>query len=242
MLSSYQLCHTIIPTMSLNENDITRHDLKITLPIAAVLFDYGMVLSGPPNTAAWARMRAITALAEQDLHREYWAHRHPYDRGTHTGEAYWQLVATGNSLTFTPDQIAGLIEADTELWGDLNLPMVEWAQQLQRAGIPTGILSNIGDAMAEGLVGKHEWLRAFDHATWSHSLKIAKPEEAIYRHAAEGLGVNPERILFIDDRADNIEAARNFGMQTIRYTDHAHFVDEMFARGFGSLLLARPLK
>ena len=205
-------------------------------PIGAVLFDYGMVLSGPPNADAWARMRTFSSLDEETLQREYWAHRHPYDRGTHTGEAYWHLIAAGGGTAFNAEQIAGLIQADTDLWTDLNQPMVNWAQRLQSRGIKTGILSNLGDAMAEGLLRKFDWIAAFDHCTWSHALKLAKPEQAIYRHAAEGLGAAPESILFIDDRADNIEAAREFGMQTVRYTGHAEFVDEMRLRGWGSLL------
>ena len=211
-------------------------NLKITTPIDAVLFDFGLVLSGPPNPAAWARMQAITSLDEEALHREYWAHRHAYDRGTHKAEAYWQLVATGNNLSFSPAQVADLIAADVDLWTDLNVPMVEWAQELQRSGIRTGILSNIGDAMAVGLLQKFDWLSAFDHCTWSYALQLAKPELAIYEHAIKGLGTEPAKILFVDDRAENIEAARMSGMQAIQYLDHAQFVDEMYARGFGHLL------
>ncbi len=208
----------------------------LATPIYAVLFDYGMVLSGPPNPLAWARMRDLTDLDEAGLHREYWAHRHPYDRGTHTGQSYWQHVAAGNGTTFNASQIAGLVAADIDLWGDLNVSMVEWAQQLQRASIRTGILSNIGDAMAEGLLARFDWLGAFDHCTWSHSVNLAKPEPEIYRYAADGLATEPAKILFIDDRADNIEAAREFGMQVIHYLSHAHFINEMYARGFGALL------
>ena len=205
-------------------------------PIRAVLLDYGMVLSGPPNPEAWARMRAISTLGEEDLHREYWKHRHPYDRGTHTGRAYWQLVGKGGGLVFTPEQVAGLIDADTDLWTDLNLPMVEWARQLQAAGIPTGILSNIGDAMEEGVRRKFDWIGGFTHCTWSHTLKLAKPEATIYSHAADGLELPPENILFIDDRADNLEAARAFGMQVIQYGEHATFLEEMHAHGYADLL------
>jgi len=205
-------------------------------PIDAVLFDFGMVLSGPPNPAAWARMRSLTSLDEEPLHREYWAHRHPYDRGDLTANAYWHLIGANNGIELNPTQVAGLIQADVDLWGDLNPPMVEWAGHLQRAGIRTGILSNIGDAMAEGLVARLDWIGSFDHCTWSHSLNLAKPEAEIYRHAAEGLATEPAKILFVDDRADNIAAARAFGMQAIQYTNHQQFLDEMKERGFSYLI------
>jgi putative hydrolase of the HAD superfamily len=206
------------------------------IPIQAILFDYGMVLSGPPDPAAWQRMKDLTGLAEEPLHREYWAHRHDYDRGTLTGEAYWHKAAAGAGITLTTAQLVGLIDADTDLWSQINQPMLDWAQRLQHAGIRTGILSNIGDAMTAGLLHKYDWLRAFNHCTWSYSLKLAKPEAAIYHATAEALQTPPANILFIDDRAENIEAALTAGMQAIQYTDHPTFERDMHQRGLASLL------
>jgi putative hydrolase of the HAD superfamily len=204
--------------------------------VKAVLFDYGMVLSGEPDPTAWARLLTITGLSEELLHREYWAHRHAYDRGDLNSQSFWHTVAAGAGIVITPTQLAQLIAADTDLWSTLNPPMLAWVDQLQRAGIRTGILSNIGDAMSAGLLAKHDWLKAFNHHTWSYTLNLAKPEPAIYLHAAEGLHTPPANILFIDDRAENIQAALAVGMQAIQYTDHAAFIHEMQARNLDSLL------
>ena len=206
-------------------------------PVHAVLFDFGQVLSLPADPAVWQQLLSISGLSEADLHREYWAHRHEYDRGTYTGKDYWQKVAAGSQTTFTPEQVASLITADVNLWSRLNLPMVAWAKRLQSAGVRTGILSNIGDAMAEGLAAKFDWISAFDHCIWSHSLKLAKPEGAIYRCAAEGLAAKPSEILFIDDKPENIEAAQSIGMQSIQYQlHHPAFEAELPHRNLDSLL------
>jgi FMN phosphatase YigB (HAD superfamily) len=45
-----------------------------------------------------------------------------------------------------------------------------------------------------------------------------------------------DRILFIDDRAENVAAAAKLGMQTVHYTTHAEFEREMRGRGLGWLL------
>ncbi|WP_035350436.1 HAD family hydrolase [Edaphobacter aggregans] len=209
-------------------------------PIQAILFDYGMVLSAPPDPAAWQRMRQITGFDEEALHHGYWRFRHAYDRGELTGVAYWHEVAASAGSCFTGEQVARLIDADVDLWTQLNPPMLDWAQRLQRAGIRTGILSNIGDAMTEGLLRKFDWLSAFDHCTWSYALNLAKPELAIYYAAAEALATPPAQILFIDDKVENIEAAREAGMQAIQYRDHAGFEKEMETRGLDHLLLSSP--
>jgi len=204
--------------------------------IETVLFDYGQVLSNPPDPAAWARMLALTGLDEAPFHAAYWAFRHDYDRAALTGPAYWHAVANRTGITLTPTQLAGLLAADVDLWSNLNTPMVEWVGRLQRAGIRTGILSNIGDSMAEGIVAKFPWLSSFDHCTWSHALFMAKPEPAIFLKTAEALHAAPADILFLDDREENIAAAAALGFQTLHYTTHAAFEQEMRERGFASLL------
>jgi putative hydrolase of the HAD superfamily len=204
--------------------------------VQAVLFDYGMVLSGPPDPAAWARILSISGLTEDTLHQGYWAHRHAYDRGDLNAESFWHKTAAGGGILLTATQLTQLIDADADLWSQINHPMLDWVQRIQRAGIRTGILSNMGNAMETGLRARHPWIEAFDHHTWSHALNIAKPELAIYRHAAEGLATPPANILFIDDKAENIEAAHAAGMQAIQYSTHAAFEQEMQTRGLDSLL------
>ncbi len=204
--------------------------------IQAVLFDYGQVLSAPPDPAQWKRMLQITGFDEPTYSSGYWAFRHAYDRGDINGVEYWQEVGKSAGVAFTPHQIEELIDADVELWTRLNPPMVDWAQRLQAAGVRTGILSNIGDAMTEGLLRKFDWLAGFNFHIWSYRLLLAKPEAAIYAAAAEGLQTPSAQILFIDDKPENIEAARAFGMQAIQYTDHSLFLQEMEARGLGYLL------
>ena len=204
--------------------------------VKAVLFDYGMVLSAAPDPAAWARMLSLTNLSEEQLHRGYWAHRHAYDRGDLTAESFWNHAAAPTNAILTPEQLTALIAADVDYWSTLNPPMLAWARSLQRARIPTGILSNMPGPMETGLRARYPWIDDFTHSTWSHAINLAKPEPAIYLHAAEGLRTAPENILFLDDRTENIEAALAIGMQAIRYTTHAAFVNEMHARNLDHLL------
>lgn len=49
-------------------------------------------------------------------------------------------------------------------------------------------------------------------------LGLRKPDAAIYRCALDILGVPPERVLFIDDRQENVAGADSVGMKTIRFT------------------------
>jgi HAD superfamily hydrolase (TIGR01509 family) len=68
-------------------------------------------------------------------------------------------------------------------------------------------------------------------ATWLHGLidevfaschlRARKPDEAFYRGLCGALGVPPHRVLFVDDREDNVVGAREFGMAAVRFVDAA---------------------
>jgi putative hydrolase of the HAD superfamily len=195
-----------------------------------------MVLSAPPDPAAWSRMLSLTNLSEGQLHRGYWAHRHAYDRGDLTAESFWNHAAAPTHAILTPEQLTALIAADVDYWSTLNPPMLAFARSLQQARIPTGILSNMPGPMETGLRARYSWIDEFTHNTWSHAVNLAKPEPAIYLHSAVGLRTPPANILFLDDRPENIEAALAIGMQAIHYTTHAAFVNEVHDRNLDHLL------
>ena len=204
--------------------------------IKAVLFDYGMVLSGPPDPAAREEMKRILEVDDAKFHEIYWKHRDDYDRGTLKSVAYWEQVAHDLHRTLDAKKLSALIAADSALWTRPNQTMIDWAAALQQAGVKTGVLSNIGDCIGEGIVTRLPWLAAFDHCTWSYQLKLAKPDPEIYRRTAQALDAEPKDILFIDDREENIAAATALGFQAILYTTHLAFEHEMQARGLGHLL------
>ena len=213
-----------------------------TTKISAVLFDYGMVLTGPPSTQARQQMERILDVDEDAFQSAYWKFRDAYDRGALNGPSYWQSVAGDLHKHLDAASLDALIDADNDLWTQPNQPMIEWAASLQRAGIKTGILSNIGDAMETGIRSRFAWLADFTHHTFSHRLGIAKPDPAIYRHAAEGLHVPPNEMLFIDDKKENIDAARAAGMLAVQYNSHNSFAQEMHRLGLGALLSSATMQ
>lgn len=206
--------------------------------LCAVLFDFGQVLSLTPDLEQWERMKRVLGLDEIDFQESYWQYRHAYDRGDLNAVSYWHRIAEDYKITLSDEALHDLIDADVHMWSRLNQPMVDWLHRLQQTGVKTGLLSNIGDAMAHGLRAKFDWMGAFAHAIYSYEHNLAKPEHAIYRKAAEGLGCPADGILFIDDKPENIEAARAVGMKAIQYdlNNHTAFEGRMEAEGLGDLL------
>lgn len=206
------------------------------IKVSAVLFDYGMVLSSVPEDLDWRALERVLDAEETSFQAAYWKYRDAYDRGALSAATYWQTVARDLEKAIDAEVLRKLIDADTAVWTRPNAEMMEWAAGLNRAGIKTGILSNIGDAMELGVLGRFPALAEFSHHTFSHRLGIAKPDAAIYRHAVEGLGVPAAEILFVDDREENILAAREAGMVAVPYAGHEAFLEEMQRMGLGALL------
>ncbi|MHA6324707.1 HAD family hydrolase [Roseivivax sp. CAU 1753] len=53
----------------------------------------------------------------------------------------------------------------------------------------------------------------------SGHIGVRKPFDGFYHHIAEATGVDPARILLVDDMAENVAAARRLGWQAFHLTD-----------------------
>jgi putative hydrolase of the HAD superfamily len=71
----------------------------------------------------------------------------------------------------------------------------------------------------------------FKVALSSCYLGLRKPDAAIYEAALDILGRPAERILFIDDRAENVEAAVKAGMKAVRFEGNGKLQSDLAVRG-----------
>jgi putative hydrolase of the HAD superfamily len=206
------------------------------LGLRAVVFDYGMVLTGTPDVAAHDAMVGISGLSAEDFERLYWADRHAYDEGKLTGVTFWEKFARDAKLSLTASDLAELNRQDALMWTTQNPAMVAWQRKLKSHGIRTAILSNMGDSVLENIKREFRWIDDFDVLVWSYQLNIAKPDPAIYRHVLKELGTRPEETLFLDDKRVNIEAAKALGMKALEFTTVEQLRADLVAGGFDSEL------
>ncbi len=205
------------------------------MPLRAVIFDYGMVLSNPADPAAHREQIRIFGAPAEDFEREYWAFRHAYDSGEFDGAAYWQRCAQAAGVTLTDEQIRQLIATDIRMWSILNQTMVDWAVTISKSAFKTGILSNIPFEIAD-VFKELPWAKVFTHNTWSCELRLAKPDPAIYHHVIDALDVRPKEALFLDDRQENVLSAEAVGLQGIFFRSVPQLRQELEARGLADVL------
>ena len=206
------------------------------MALRAVIFDYGMVLTGPRDPEAHAALLRISGLPLERFENFYWADRHAYDEGKLSGITFWQKLVRDAGLNLKPGTVEELSALDARMWTTENAAMLAWQQKLMQRGVLTAILSNMGDNVLASLEREFDWIHRFDVLIWSYQWHMAKPAPAIYRLCLDKLGVRPEEALFLDDKLVNVEAAQALGMKALQFTTIDHLRKDLTAQGLDAEL------
>ena len=89
------------------------------------------------------------------------------------------------------------------------------------------VLSNWSAETFAGMTDDYPFLKLFDGLLISGEDKLIKPDHAIYQLARDRFNLNPEETVFIDDKRENIEAAKGLDFKTIHLTDPKNIEKEI---------------
>jgi putative hydrolase of the HAD superfamily len=203
----------------------------VAVAIRGVIFDWGGVITGPilDTVTAWLEAERIdkssyTAAMRPWVRQAYGAEQvespiHALERGEISDAEFEAILAAALvRLDGSPVPAAGLLK---RMFGasSTQAEMLDLVRELRASGLRTGMLSNswgLTDAYPYDLLAE-----LFDDAVISAQVGMRKPEERIFRLAAERLGVAPAECVFVDDVDGNIVAARALGFTAIHHTDPA---------------------
>lgn len=101
---------------------------------------------------------------------------------------------------------------------------------LRRQAVPMHALSNY-PAWYEMIEERLALSRFLSWTFVSCRTGVRKPDEAAFLGAARALDLPPDRLLFIDDRAQNCAAARAVGLDAVVFTDAADLRRALVERG-----------
>lgn len=91
-------------------------------------------------------------------------------------------------------------------------------EHLDDAGIPVFALTNYSAETFPGFTRRFPFARRFRDVVVSGQEGMVKPDPRIYDLALERFGLTAKRAVFIDDRRENVAAARERGMIGLHYT------------------------
>ncbi|MGV3486926.1 MAG: HAD family hydrolase [Planctomycetaceae bacterium] len=191
-------------------------------PIEFVFFDLGNVLASFSVDRACQNVAKRWNVDPEIVRSSLWTSgmQDRFEHGHEDDESFATIARTALGLTIEDAPTGELLDLLSDMF-DPVAEMESVVDAVRSSGKKLGILSNT-------CIAHWRWLQAADYpalrgpfhsVVLSYEIGVMKPHTDIYRHAATAAGVAPAAILFLDDRADNVEAALAHGWQAHQFTD-----------------------
>lgn len=174
----------------------------------------GVFYRGWPDEAFWARWIARTGLDRETMEAVLSRSQEHRDAQRGLIPADEAFAKAGARLAIEGSVMRAMAE-DAYL-SDFNQPFADAVRAMKDQGVPVSALTNTLSSEAQ-LKARPEFEGLFDHVLSSCDLGLIKPDPVIYRALVERLGARPHEVVFVDDLAGHVEAARTFGLSAIRF-------------------------
>jgi 2-haloacid dehalogenase len=87
--------------------------------------------------------------------------------------------------------------------------------RLERAGVLIGVLTNGGERQTRTLLESAGLEERVAEIVSAEEIELYKPHPAVYRHAAERLGVDPKRVTLVAAHAWDVVGAKQAGLEAV---------------------------
>jgi HAD superfamily hydrolase (TIGR01509 family) len=183
------------------------------IQIKTVLFDLGNVLAYIDFSAFWRDLGFLRPEEMADFTDGYTLLTKQYETGKIGTIAYLQGLRTVFNNKYTMEQFeqafSCIIQKPIEGMSDI-VKRVSSKHQ-------TALVSNTNEIHYKLSQTKLEVLGVLQKHYLSYQLHVMKPDRGFYDAIIKDQGIFPSKILFIDDLAENVKAAKIAGMQIILF-------------------------
>ncbi len=196
------------------------------MTIEAVVFDIGNVL------IEWHPERYFDRIIGSDKRRALFSEvdLHGMNDRIDLGEGFRDVIY---SVADANPKWRAEIQDWHDNWIQLASPSIDHAVRLLRAlrssGIPVFSLTNFGIESFAYAQKNYDFLKEFDRDYVSGHLRVIKPDPKIYEILEQDCGIEPSKLLFTDDRADNIAMAKSRGWQTHLFEGAQGWADRLMS-------------
>ena len=190
--------------------------MSLSIKDRVVVFDYGEVISLSPSEADRAVLVATSGVEPELFWETYWKHRDDLDQGRVDVSGYWARVAADTASTWSASTVYALWVADFRGWISVEPGTIDLIAAMHVGGTRLALLSNAGFDFASPFrfspMGQY-----FERVFISAEMDSVKPDHAIYREVADGLGIELAQMVFIDNKKVNTDAAAELGATVHHY-------------------------
>ena len=187
--------------------------------IKAVVFDFGRVISFPPDDSVRDGMSSLTGLSRRrfdELDRQY---RDQYDLGVYNMEEYYRFLLSGAWIFPDEETIDRIADMDRQSWSRINPATVDLIHAIRERDLKFGILSNMSHDFLAWCRKSVPVFTGADAAVFSCEAGSVKPEDKIYEMTVKALDCGYGEVVFFDDMEENVEKALSLGMKAFVWKD-----------------------
>ncbi|MEO8658786.1 MAG: HAD family phosphatase [Bryobacteraceae bacterium] len=195
----------------------------------AMIFDIGGVIVPLHVGRAAERMASLCGLRVDEVRARLLESSitGQYERGEMTSEAFHAAMCELLGKALAWDQFG-------EVWGSIfdveTLIPVSFFEQLRRR-FRMVLLSNTNALHAERLWAECGAMKHFDEAVLSFEMGFMKPDARIFEEAVRRAGCAAEECFYSDDIEAYVAAARQCGIDAVRFTGYQALREAMGERG-----------
>jgi putative hydrolase of the HAD superfamily len=204
---------------------MTRH---APLEIAALALDLGNVLVEADHFRFCRPWADLTGLTPQEVYDAVFLSglEYGYDTGRLTSEEFYQRLQQLFRLALPYPRFC-------ELWNGIFAPLEGMEETVARlAGrYPLYLISNTNPLHFHYLEDNYPLLRHFRSFILSFEVGSRKPEPGIYQALIREMGHQPEKCLFVDDKAPFVAAAAARGLAAWQFTSPGDFQRQLWEHG-----------
>jgi len=201
------------------------------LDIKAVVFDYGQVISLPPNTNVMDEIAKLAGVEREKFEPLLWFYRGEYDRGVVSAKEYYRKVLSRLDVSVDDNTVDEMIKMDLASWRNTNPGTVALMEDIKNAGYMLGILSNMPHDFLAWARKNQPVFSLPQVGLFSCEVNLIKPEKAIYEKLLSLTGVKAGELVFFDDNLENIKSARILGIEAFIWKDPDHARRELASLG-----------
>ncbi|MGI9467303.1 MAG: HAD family hydrolase [Rubripirellula sp.] len=180
--------------------------------IEFVYFDLGNVLVRfDPNIACNNLLERFGVRKQQSWEAIYNSgFQDRFEHGQYSGEEFAEQIRQSLGVNAERMPTAGLLDAVSDMFTPIDV-MAEVLHRVRENGFGVGLLSNTCHAHWDWIRRQSYFMNQFrfDATVLSFEEGVMKPDSVIYEIAEERVGVPAESIFFLDDKPENINAARS---------------------------------
>lgn len=198
-----------------------------TTQTKAIAFDFGGVIAAIDRDKMDQFLEVTFHLKQEDM-KPLFKRRNEYLSRGGNDQDFWQSYATTKGMVLPENWYDQYVKVKHDSLHALP-GMAEIVKSLQSQGYQTALISNVTPVYA-AMIRNEGFYDPFYPLLLSYEMGADKPSLDAFHMLLEALHLPAHAVVYIDDQQDNVDAAKQIGIDSIRFVSTEQLIQELHKR------------